>query len=68
MTCNASSNIHSAMKRNNVINNQKGNVSRNSKINSKISNVNNKNSNMSISSKKQINFVKQRKIINDNKK
>ena len=68
MTCNASSNIHSAIKKNNVVNNQKGNISRNSKNISKISNVNNNNANVSISSKKPINFKKQRKIINDSKK
>ena len=45
------------------MNNQKGNVSRNSKNISKISIISNNNGNLSISSKKQIDFKKQKNLL-----
>ena len=55
MTCNVSSNIHGAIKKNNI-NNQKGNISRNSKNISKINIIGNNNDNLIISSKKKMDF------------
>jgi len=67
LKCNVSSNIHNSMKKNNVVNNQKGNLSKNFKNISKIKIVNNY-FKASITSKKPLDLKKQRKIINDNKK
>ena len=67
LLCNVSSNIHGAIKKNNIVNNPKGNILKNSKNISKIS-INNNNGNISISSKKHIDLKKKRKIINDYKK
>ena len=51
------------MKKTNITNNQKGKVSKNPK-----NMVNNNNYNASVTSKKPIDFMKQKKIINDNQK
>ena len=67
LKCNVSGNIHNSMKKNNVVNNQKGNFSKNFKKISKIKIVNNY-VKASITSKKPLDLKKQRIIINDNKK
>ena len=58
LKCNESNNIHNSMKKNNITNNQKGKVSKNPK-----NMVNNNNYNASVTSKKPIDFMKQKKII-----